>query len=373
MTYCVKCVIPDSRPHIALDDQGVCNACRDAEKQQAIVNWTERRKSWKELVKWAVAKKARYDCVIPVSGGKDSTWQTVECLASGLHPLAVTWRAPARTDLGQTNLINLISLGVDHIDFSVNPKIERAFMLETFKKAGSPAIPMHLALFNIPLTIAVAFKVPLIVWGENSAIEYGGSDEKLKGAQLTLPWLKQYGVSQGTTVDDWQSFALSTVALAPYRGPSEKQMAGAETQAVFLGHYFLWDPQASRRVAEQYGFQSRDGGAKTGYYNYADIDDEFISIHHFLKWYKFGFTRLFDNLSLEIRHGRMSRAQALEIIRRSGDQTPWTDIKIFCKYVGITDDEFFAIAERWRNHDIWVKEKKVWKIANFLIPDWQWK
>lgn len=372
MMYCTNCIIPDTRPGIKIEADGVCNACRDAERVRQTVNWKKRAQAWRNVVRQVKRKKARYDCLIPVSGGKDSTWQTMTCLEAGLHPLAVTWRPPVRTKVGQQNLDNLISLGVDHIDFSVNPRIEKKFMLETFTKAGSPAIPMHLALFNIPLTIAVTWDIPLIVWGENSAIEYGGSDEKLKGARLTLPWLEQYGVSQGTTADDWLSPDLPAEALAPYKGPGEQELAAAGIQAVFLGHYFSWDPQTSRQVAEEHGFRSRGGGPKTGYYNYADIDDEFISIHHFLKWYKFGFTRLFDNLSLEIRRSRMTRAQALEIVRRRGDQTPRADIKVFCNYVGITEGEFFAIAERWRSHTIWVKEKGVWKITNFLIPDWQW-
>jgi hypothetical protein len=194
-------------------------------------------------------------------------------------------------------------LGVDHIDFSVNPEIEKKFMLTTFKKAGSPAIPMHLALFNIPLQIAVSWNIPLVVWGENSAVEYGGTDAKLKSAWLTPAWLKHYGVSQGTLPEDWVSRDLSLEALAPYRAPSKKVLAASNTRAVFLGHYFRWDPQTSLQVAQQHGFRSRKQGPKTGYYNYADIDDNFISLHHFLKWYKFGFTRLFDNLSLEIRRG----------------------------------------------------------------------
>lgn len=366
MKYCTHCIIPDTRPGIIFGKNGVCNACHDAAQQKQI-HWKNRAADWEKLVAWTKKQKRRYDCVIPVSGGKDSTWQTVTCLEYGLHPLAVTWKTPARTKLGQTNLDNLISLGVDHIDFSVNPAVEKKFMLTTFKKAGSPAIPMHLALFNIPLQIAVSRKIPLIVWGENSAVEYGGTDEKLKGAWLTPAWLKQYGVSGGTIAEDWETKELSRKALAPYRGPSEKVLAASDTRAVFLGHYFPWDPATSLQVAKQHGFKSRQAGPKTGYYNYADIDDDFISIHHFLKWYKFGFTRLFDNLSLEIRRGRMTREKAVDIIRQRGDQTPQKDITVFCKFVGISAKEFFTICEKFRNKDIWVQRGKQWDIPNFLV------
>lgn len=372
MTYCTKCIIPDTRPGIVIEADGACNACHEAKKVKETVDWRKRKRAWRELVQWAKAKKARYDCVIPVSGGKDSTWQTVTCLKSGLHPLAVSWKPPSRTRLGAQNLNNLISLGVDHIDFSVNPVVEKAFMLETFRKAGSPAVPMHLALFNIPLTVAVSWNIPLVVWGENSAVEYGGSDEELKGAEMDRQWLRHYGVSQGTAADDWVSGRLSAESLTAYRGPSDQELSERGIRAVFLGHYFAWDPEVSRQVAEQHGFIARQAGPKTGYYNYADIDDEFISIHHYLKWYKFGFTRLFDNLSLEIRKGRLTREQAIAIVRDSGDQAPRSDIAAFYAYVGISATDFFGICEKFRNKDIWVKDDSVWKIKDFLISDWQW-
>lgn len=366
MKYCTLCIIPDTRPGIRLGQDGVCNACHDAAKQKKI-DWPARADDWRQLVKWAKNQPGRYDCVIPVSGGKDSTWQIVTCLESGLHPLAVTWKTPARTELGQQNLDNLISLGVDHIDFSVNPEVEKQFMLTTFKKAGSPAIPMHLALFNIPLQIAISLKIPLVVWGENSAVEYGGNDTKLKGARLTPAWLKQYGVSGGTVAADWASKELPLEDLTPYHSPSRQALATSNTRAVFLGNYFRWDPQTSLAVAKAHGFKARAAGPKTGYYNYADIDDDFISIHHWLKWYKFGFTRLFDNLSLEIRRGRLTRAEAINIIRKRGDQAPHQDIIAFCQFVGISEKQFFAICEKFRNKNIWVKQRGKWIIPDFLI------
>lgn len=373
MTYCARCIIPDTRPGIIIEADGVCNACHEAERSRQKIDWSARYQEWKKLVACAKEQKQRYDCVIPVSGGKDSTWQTVTCLEYGLRPLAVTWKAPGRTTLGQKNLNNLVSLGVDHIDFSINPKIERDFMLKTFRAAGSPAIPMHLALFNIPLTVAIAWQIPLVVWGENSAVEYGGSDDTLKGAALTPAWLKQYGVSQGTTADDWVSNELPAEALAAYRGPSEKQLAVGNTRAVFLGHYFPWDTQTSLTVAKQHGFSARAAGPKTGYYNFADIDDDFISIHHFLKWYKFGFTRLFDNLSLEVRRGRMQRAEAIAIVQQSGHQIPEADIATFCALVGLAEEKFFAICEQFRNPKVWTKVNTTWQIPGFLIKDWTWQ
>ena len=166
---------------------------------------------------------------------------------------------------------------------------------------------------------------------------------------------------------------MSAKDLAAYFGPDPDALEARGTRAVFLGHYFAWDPETSHAAARAHGFRENAEGSRTGYYDFADIDDDFISIHHWMKWYKFGFTRLFDNLSLEIRNGRMTREQAIEMIRAAGDQTPVNDIETFCEFAGISTARFFEIAERFRNRDIWLQKDGVWTIPGFLIPDWDWR
>ena len=156
MKYCIRCITPVSRPNMECDDTGVCRACLSSESK-SVIDWSERQAAVLEVVNTAQALSGGYDCLVPVSGGKDSTWQIVQCLEVGLNPLAVTWKTPGRTSVGQRNLDNLVTLGVDHVDYQVNPNVEKKFMLETLRRVGSTALPMHLALFNIPLTIAVRF------------------------------------------------------------------------------------------------------------------------------------------------------------------------------------------------------------------------
>ena len=372
MRYCVKCVLPDTRPNLTLGPDGVCNAC-EAHGSKQNIDWPERERALLAVVEHAKSRADGYDCLIPVSGGKDSTWQVVKCLEYGLTPLAVTWKTPGRTTVGARNLANLVALGVDHIDYQVNPNVERKFVYEALVRGGNPATPMHMALFSIPLTIAVRFKIPLVVWGENSAFEYGGTEDERTGFRLDRQWLTKYGVTHGATAHDWVSAGLSAKELTPYFGPSEEELDRAGTLAVFLGYYLGWDPETSLAVASAHGFQSRTEGPRTGYYNYADIDDDFISIHHFLKWYKFGFTRLFDNLSLEIRNGRLTRPQALEIIRARGDQTPHADIETFCAYLGINTQHFFEVIEPFRDPCVWTRRNGRWEIDGFIIPEWEWQ
>jgi hypothetical protein len=126
-------------------------------------------------------------------------------------------------------------------------------------------------------------------------------------------------------------------------------------------------------VAAAHGFSVDQTGPRTGLFDYADIDDDFISLHHWLKWYKFGFTRTYDNLSLEIRNGRISREQAVEHIRQRGDETPWNDLRLFSEFSGQPLDQLLETAQSFRNEKVWSQRPDgVWEIPGFLIPDWDW-
>lgn len=371
MKYCQRCILPDTRPGLTLDSEGICSACRNFELRSEI-DWLAREKSFEAVIENAKQKSRGYDCLIPVSGGKDSTWQTVTCLEKGLNPLCVTWKTPARTMIGQQNLENLVSLGVDHIDYQINPEVEKTFMLTALKKYGSTAIPMHMALFNIPLKIASKFEIPLIIWGENSAFEYGGGEDERLGFRLDSNWLKNYGVTHGTTAEDWVDQPLSRKELTPYFGPDPNELEASGISAVFLGYYYSWDVQMTYEIAKKHGFRASTDGTRTGIYDFADIDDDFISIHHYIKWFKFGFPRTFDNLSLEIRHGRITRDDGIELARKYGEDCPQADIEKFCEFVSISAEEFLTIVERFRNRDIWFRDGGQWKIRDFLISDWNW-
>ena len=191
-----------------------------------MVNWSSKLTILKEITN-KIKKKSKFgfDCLIPVSGGKDSTWQTYHCLKLGLKPLAFTWKNPGMTFVGQKNLDNLIKIGVDHIQWTVNPAIEAKFMLKTFKKLGSAAIPMHFAIHNIATRIANKFGIPLIVWGENSAVEYGQVSRADLDSVMSNSWRKYYGVNNGTVIYDWVGNDLKKKDLLSYMPSSSKNMS----------------------------------------------------------------------------------------------------------------------------------------------------
>ena len=372
MRYCKNCILPETRPGIDIGDDGVCAGCHAHEKKSdQHINWSGRKTELQNIMDDVKKLGKSYDCIIPVSGGKDSTWQVIKCKEYGLKILAVTWRTPGRTKIGQENLDNMVSLGVDHIDVTINPETEKKFMLKSLEETGSTGVPMHLAIYSIPLRLAVQMDIPLIIWGESPFMEYGGDAGDTDLNFLNHDWLKRHGILQGKLADDWvDGKKLTKADMTPYQLPTEEEFASHQIQSIFLGYYLPWDPQETMRVAVENGFKVREEGPRIGLYNFADIDCDYISIHHWFKWIKFGCTRLFDNLSLEIRNGRMNRDQALNILSEMGYQRPDNDIKKFCNFVQISEDYFQELEDKYRDPNIWSRDNQGrWVINDFILKD----
>ena len=366
--WCKKCILPNTRPNLFIFGDGLCSIC--SLKKTTNINWDIRFKVLENFVKKIKKKsKSNYDCIIPVSGGKDSFWQVLNALKLGLKPLAVTWKPSGRNKLGDRNLKNLINLGVDHIDYTINPKIEKSMMLKALKNFGSIGVPMHLSIFNITYKLAHSFDIPLVIWGENPSAEYGYKHISEIKKDPDYNYFMQHNITKNTKPNFWKDKHISDKDLNGfYFFPRDKK----KIKSIFLGDYIKWDPKKVYKEVKKSGFkESRK--AKTGFYNFADLDDDFISIHHYLKWYKFGFTRLFDNLSIEIRNKRINRDQALKIIFSNKAMRPNGDIKKFCSFTKISVREFDKIIEKYRNRLIWKKNKKgKWIIKNFILDKYSW-
>lgn len=372
MRYCIRCILPDTRPGITLDAAGICSACRGHDDKEHRIDWAARAAAFERLVEETKARGAAYDCVVPVSGGKDSWYQVITAQRHGLRPLGVTWKPPGRTPLGQRNLDTMIAtLGIDHIDYTISPEVERRFIKAAFERKGASAIPMHMALFAIPIRLATQLGIPLIIWGENPQLEFGGPEADRLATDLDLDWVRRFGVTNGTAVDDWVGAeGLSAADLVAFRlPPPERFKTGV--RSIFLGSYFKWSSFENAEIAAAHGFRRGEAPA-TGAWDFADLDDRFISIHHYLKWHKFGLTRAFDNLSVQIRFGQISRDQAIATVRSLGVQEPREDIEAFCEFVRQPRRWFDDTAERHRNPAIWTRRGNRWVIDGFLIEDWDW-
>ena len=373
MRYCRRCILPDTRPGIVLDQEGVCGGCRGHDRKVSGIDWVAREKRLLELAAEAKTRaRGSYDCIVPVSGGKDS-WNQVAVAKGdlGLAVLAVTWKTPGRTDLGQRNLDAMVrNLGVDHIDYAISPDVERRFMIAAFEKKGATAIPMHFAIFSLPYRLATQFHVPLVLWGENPQLEYGGVEKEQLSTVLDIDWMREHGVNNNTDVDDWVGQeGLTEKDLVAYRLP---ESTGFAPISIFLGAFRQWNSFENAKRARALGFREGDV-PKLGTWSFADLDCHFIAIHHFLKWYKFGITRAFDNLSVEIREGLIGRDAAIRMLAEVGMQVPHDDIERFCRFVGRSTAWFWRVAETFRNRDVWKRdESDNWRIPGFIVEDWRW-
>jgi hypothetical protein len=284
----------------------------------------------------------------------------------------VSYVCPGRNALGRANLASLAEIGVDLVELRLNPTVERVFIRKAFERTGISGLVTHMAIYRWPVRIALAHEIPLVVYGENSAFEYGSEDPSLAGSRVDPAWLKTFGVTAGTTAEDWIGEDLSARDLAPLLTPPPELVAARDLHVLFLGHYFPWDPQTSLRVAEAHGFRARAAGARVGHYDFVNIDDDMIGVHHHPKWHKFGITRSWDTLSMEIRSGRMSRAQAVHEIARRGDEPPTDDIRAFCDYLDMPTADYYSVLERFRDRELWSRSDDRWKIEGFLIDDFAW-
>ena len=202
LIYCKQCVMPDTKPDLMLDKDGVCNACRNFEARKETP-WDQRKIELQEIVNEYRSRDGKnWDCIVPVSGGKDSTYQVVKMLQLGLNPLCVTASTCDLSPIGRQNLDNLKRLGVDLVEMSPNPVVRAKLNRIGLREVGDISWPEHVGIFTIPVRAAVQFGVPLIVWGENSQNEYGGPASAAGNKHLDRRWLEEFGGMLGMRVSD---------------------------------------------------------------------------------------------------------------------------------------------------------------------------
>ena len=377
LVYCTRCVMPNSRPNLHFNEHGVCSACVLAEQKKKVIDWKAREKEFAALFdKFRAKNPGKWDCIIPVSGGKDSTYQVhIVKNVYKMNPLAVTFRTDARTKLGEHNIQSLREMGVDHIDVTPNPIGFNKLRKKTFEQEGDCSLPDHLAIYAVAPLMAVKFNIPLVIWGENPDMEYGAHPDLQHISQLNRDWLKHAHILKGKSAEEWADKDLPISELLTLIYPSEEELDAIGYTPIFLGYYLPWDADQNNRIAKQYGFRSRKAGPIMGLYDYADIDCEHIVIHHYFKWLKFGFNRITDNACNEIRKGRMTREEAIKLVReKDGVKPPKEYIANFCRRIGITEKHFWEVAERFRNKSIWKQTPQgEWYIDGWIggdkVPD----
>lgn len=358
LRYCVRCVMPHTKPDLHIDDEGVCNACRSYERRETV-DWEARRAELIEITD-RFRSRSTWDCIVPVSGGKDSTFQVLKLLQLGLNPLCITATTCDLSDIGRANIQNIKDLGVDYVEFSPNPVVRRKLNRIGLVEVGDISWPEHVGIFTIPVRAAVQYGVPLIVWGENSQNEYGGPAAASESNVLTRRWLEEFGGLLGLRVTDLPGMeGIEERNLIPYTYPTDEDLARVGVTGIFLGHYLPWDGYANALLSQANGFTTKKTVVEGSIVNYENLDNYQTGIHDYFKFLKFGFGRSTDIACLHVRRGRMTRQDALEIVRKHDGAFPWTYldkplVEILAP-LAMSVSEFERICDQFTNKSIFEK------------------
>lgn len=369
LKYCTKCVMPHSKPDLHIDDEGVCNACRSFERRE-VIDWEARHKELMVVLeKYRSQNASSWDCIVPVSGGKDSTYQVVRMLQLGMNPLCVTATTCDLSAVGRKNIENIKSLGVDYIEFSPNKKIRAKLNRIGLTQVGDISWPEHVGIFTIPVRAAVQFGVPLIVWGENSQNEYGGPAAASENNVLNRRWLEEFGGLLGLRVSDLIGMeGIEARHLIPYSYPTDEDLMRVGVTGIFLGYYIPWDGYSNALIAQANGFTTLNTTVEGSIVNYENLDNHQTGIHDYFKFLKFGFGRATDIACLHLRRGRITRQDALEMVKRHDGKFPWTylgkPLEQILEPLELSVDEFIKICDRFTN-------KKLFQVTarNELVKD----
>lgn len=367
MRYCRRCVYPEVAVNIVFDEEGICSACRVEEEFQRLGQefWQEREARFRTLVEAHRSKRAdRYDCIVAVSGGKDSYWQThLIKVVYKLNPLLVTYHGNNYLPEGQGNLERMREIfGVDHLVWGPSVETLRRLNRLCFRKMGDMNWHAHAGIKIVPLIAAVKFRIPLVVWGEttwsiagmfspNDFVEYNKRtvlEHDLRG----FTWEDMLGGEEGLRPEDvlWLRF------------PSDEEIEQVGVRGIYIGNFFHWDPNRHAHLMhERYGFELARQPFERTYRTMSNLDDMHENgIHDYLKYLKFGYGRASDHASKDIRQGYLTRAQGIELVRTYDAIKPRRDLERWLSYVDMTEEEFDRIADTFRDPRVWRNEAGVW-------------
>jgi len=359
MKICSRCIQPDTRPGLFFNQEGVCGACIWEEEKKSV-DWDNRENQLQNIADWARKKRNNYDCVIGVSGGKDSTRQALTVRDElGLHCLLVNSEPEGITETGIYNIENLKNLGFDVISLRPNPRVIKKLIKRDFFQYLNPVKITEYSLWASAYIISDRFNIPLIIQGENPALTLGVSMQGLpkdwnafnvdKQNTLKSGWGEYVGIDG---VDEKDLFLF-------HYNKDELEKKGMK--AIWL-QYFLkdWSFRKNTDFAFKNGFKGRanfnpkDIGT---YVNFSQVDSDLVQVNQMHKFVKFGFGQCMDHVCYDIREGRLSREEAIELVKKYDGKCSEEYIKKFCDYIRISLSEYWNTVNKFRG-PMWKKDDK---------------
>ena len=354
MKRCKKCLMADTKPGLTLDSDGVCPACLHYELRKTV-NY---KKRFKELSKLADRHKGKertpgkHDCIIAVSGGKDSHFQVhIMKEVLGMNPLLVSVNDPfTKTEAGKHNAYNLRQVfGCDMISLDLNPDLVRRMVRIAFDKLGSPTWPIDRAIYTFPIRMAAKMGIPLIVYGENVGWEYGGVFDQTKETYSAIDQINN-DVAKKVSFSLWLKNGVDKSELNMLRYPTNNEIKAAKLDPIYLSYFMPWDGYENYLLAQRYGFRDLKGEwDRDGYIeDYDQIDSVGYLMNVFMKYQKFGFGRATDVVGYWIRSGRITREHGADLIKEHDHKLDPRILADFLQFTGYSEGEFWSIAEKWK-------------------------
>ena len=369
MKYCKKCVNVDTRPDTGAFSNGVCPACIFAEgMRNHTIDFAKRDKELQEIIEWGKNNtRSNYDCIVTVSGGKDSMKQAFFARDElGLNPLLVSSVYPPEQlhERGADNFSNLISHGFDTISMSLNPQVWKKMMRNGFFKFGNQAKSTELALYSIPIHIAIAYKIPLIFLGENPLYTMGQQEGKSEGGNAL--GMQYSNTLQGGDPNPLLSDDIDPKDICFYRYPSDDEIEYAKLRIIYLGYYIKdWSNNKNAEFAIKRGLEIRSESPEEigDIDGFCALDDEFKIVNQLIKYVKFGFGSVTDQMMISINDGLISREEAFKKVKKYDGKCHKRYIKMFCNYLNITQEEFWDVVESFRGQHVWENNNEgEWKL-----------
>lgn len=360
MRWCRRCVYPSSSAvKLMFDDSGLCSGCRVHEQKKQI-DWNERLEWLLEEVE-PYRKSSGYECVIGVSGGKDSYYQTHFVKEKlGLKPLLVTYNGNNYLDVGWRNLHRMKEVfNVDHI--MVSPGVDTLVRMNRlgFRKMGDMNWHAHAGIATVPMAMAVRFNIPLVFWGEHGWTDLGG----MHSMHDLVEYTARYRKDQFLRGYDWYDMVgdeedpVEEHELEWCKYPSDTEIDRVGLRGLFIGNYDPWDANAhSQLVTERYAWEPSPVPFERTYRRMSNLDDRYENgSHDYLKFIKFGYGRATDHACKDIRSGYMSREEGVEMVRKYDHVRP-SDLFFWLDYVERSEEWFDRTANSFRDPRVWVRD-----------------
>jgi N-acetyl sugar amidotransferase len=343
---CTRCTMPETHETIVFDDEGVCNICRQHEYKRSQIDWKAREAEFAALIE-EYRGRFSYDCIVPFSGGKDSTYTLYELVKRfKVKPLVVTFDHGFLRPGTLANTERTIkTLGVDYLKFRPSWKVVQKLMRESLRRKGDFCWHCHTGIFSYPMHIAVKFQVPLVIWGEPSAeyTSYYGYDEDEEVDERRFNRFINLGIT-ATDMVGMLDGEITMRDLEPFSYPALADLRKLNVRSVCLGSYIPWDVKRQYElIARELGWQGSPVEGVPAGYEYEKIECAMQGVRDYLKFIKRGFARTTHLTSIDIRNNRMSRDEARALIEAHEGKRP-ASLDVFLDYVGLDEPEFLELA-----------------------------